>query len=848
MSKIICSLEEWDSILDFHRPNGSSKTWYIKELKRISRPLMWGDWDIFSEDGEMFSSDFFKGKICPPIYNNNIEYVPIDKIEDNNHIYIINIYNMSFFRDNYDIGFKCISEKYLDDVRNGKSKILLFLTYEGYSGSKDNDDFEIIDKWREESNLPPYSVYYACGNLLGKEIARNKNVKINVQPILDFEAWNKINHYGKVINYRPNSNKNLFLIYNRNPRPHRVKFIIELLKNNIFDRGLISLGNVNTYNPEIYLIPEEDKSYFNYLKENSPIHIESEPNLYYNLACNITMDDFYTTFLSVISETLMDEETLFISEKTWKPIMMGHPFLILGNKGTLKYLKSLGYKTFDRWFNEDYDDEQNETIRINKIIEILKSYSQKSNEELNNIRLEMDEICRFNQNRFRELYGIKYGNFNINKEISTLIDMVWKDINLKSFNLVYDVWNENKPTPNGSTCYENPGLFNDGVSLINHCLVHTRKEDFIVKNYNIDEIHEHENFFYIINHYIKSTFLTDENEDIVITGEILKQLKKYKNFKILLITEHEPIDESDFVKIINYFEKREIDLSQVYCINNNSNLDYYKIKYNSDINVYKINFLLFCKIRDLRDAGGSNFNVNKKGKFFMTFNKSIKPHRTALICLLKKYNLIENVNWSFIPNNNETIYNDFMKNVLSTEDLESVKYIFSDLLRLNYKLSDYEGQQFSYDENDDQEKRNLSQKLTTIENFDTYEFSYVNITTESVFDKFTNTIHISEKSFKPFFYYQFPIFVASNGHIKQMKEEYQLDFFDDIIDHSYDNEPDHKKRLIMIMDEIIRLNNNKELLIEFYKNNQERFENNKKKIIDLLDYINKDYDFFKDLI
>ena len=96
MSKIICSLEEWDSILDFYGPNGSSKSWYIKELKRISRPLMWGDWDIFSENGEMFSSDFFKGKVCPSIYNHNITYLTIDKIGNNKHIYIINIYNMSF--------------------------------------------------------------------------------------------------------------------------------------------------------------------------------------------------------------------------------------------------------------------------------------------------------------------------------------------------------------------------------------------------------------------------------------------------------------------------------------------------------------------------------------------------------------------------------------------------------------------------------------------------------------------------------------------------------------------------------------------------------------------------------
>ena len=138
--------------------------------------------------------------------NENIVYLTIDKIGDNKHIYIINIYNMSFFRDNYDIGFKCVSEKYLEDVRNGKCKILLFLTYEGYSGSKGNDDFEIIEKWRKESNLPPFSVYYACGNLLCKEIVRNKELFINVEPILDFEAWNRFS-YDKIVEYNPIDNR-----------------------------------------------------------------------------------------------------------------------------------------------------------------------------------------------------------------------------------------------------------------------------------------------------------------------------------------------------------------------------------------------------------------------------------------------------------------------------------------------------------------------------------------------------------------------------------------------------------------------------------------------------------------
>ena len=196
----------------------------------------------------------------------------------------------------------------------------------------------------------------------------------------------------------------------------------------------------------------------------------------------------------------------------------------------------------------------------------------------------------------------------------------------------------------------------------------------------------------------------------------------------------------------------------------------------------------------------------------------------------------------------ETIHNDFIDDVLNEEDNEMLRNDFYELIDMNFKLSDYESLIYSY-ENNYESKRNLVGEITHVENTKTYLNSYVNVTTESVFNRFTNTIHISEKSYKPFFYYQFPIFVASNGHVRKMKEEYGLDFYDDIIDHSYDDEPDHKKRLIMIIEEIKRINNKKDELIEFYKNNRERFENNKKIIIDLMNrYIEKDYLFFENLI
>lgn len=422
MDKIICSLEEWDSILNYYRPNGSSKTWYIKELRRLTRPLMWGDWDIFSQDGEMFSSDFYKGKICPA-YNDKIEYTPKHKINNSNHIYIINIYNMSFFHENYDIGFNCVSENYLNDVREGKSKILLMLILEGYSGSEGNFDLDIIEKWRMDSKLPENSIFYGTGN----QLITGNYKGIKVKSILDFEAWNyKI--YSDIVKYIPSGDKNLFLSYNRNPRPHRIYFTILLMKENLLNRGLYSLGNINHYNPDTYIIDETNNKEFDFLKENTPLLIDSAPDLYYNLACDVTLQDYERTFISIISETLMDKDTLFISEKTWKPIMVGHPFMILGNKNSLVFLKSLGYKTFDKWIDESYDLIDNEKQRREAIIKELKKFSELSLNELIEIRKEMNEICEHNQKHFYFLYKKKYGENNINSEISNLIDEIWKSI------------------------------------------------------------------------------------------------------------------------------------------------------------------------------------------------------------------------------------------------------------------------------------------------------------------------------------------------------------------------------------------------------------------------------------
>ena len=67
-----------------------------------------------------------------------------------------------------------------------------------------------------------------------------------------------------------------------------------------------------------------------------------------------------------------------------------------------------------------------------------------------------------------------------------------------------------------------------------------------------------------------------------------------------------------------------------------------------------------------------------------------------------------------------------------------------------------------------------------------------------------NSIFITEKSYKAFSWYQFPIWYAVPGLVGKLREQ-GFDLFDDIIDHSYDTENDPWVRMVKVVEEITKL-------------------------------------------
>ena len=60
----------------------------------------------------------------------------------------------------------------------------------------------------------------------------------------------------------------------------------------------------------------------------------------------------------------------FITEKTFRPIACGHPFIVLGNNNILKTLHDLGFETFGSLWDESYDTVIVDSDRFYKTLHI----------------------------------------------------------------------------------------------------------------------------------------------------------------------------------------------------------------------------------------------------------------------------------------------------------------------------------------------------------------------------------------------------------------------------------------------------------------------------------------------
>jgi hypothetical protein len=209
---------------------------------------------------------------------------------------------------------------------------------------------------------------------------------------------------------KPKCFANVFITYNHIinfNRSYRLTFISKLVNLHLDKFGLIGaplvadkkliLDEITDANSRIST--ESKLLIYNTLLKNDKKFILDFENPYGQLSANINLNLNQTAFCQIVTETVFYDNALHLTEKIFKPIICRQPFLLLGAPGNLKYLKSYGFKTFDKWWDESYDDEIDADKRIDKVIDII-NYLTKNNKDLPRIYDEMYQILDYNFNHF----------------------------------------------------------------------------------------------------------------------------------------------------------------------------------------------------------------------------------------------------------------------------------------------------------------------------------------------------------------------------------------------------------------------------------------------------------------
>lgn len=113
----------------------------------------------------------------------------------------------------------------------------------------------------------------------------------------------------------------------------------------------------------------------------------------------IKAEPYIDTYFSLVTETVFHSPYSFRTEKIWKPIAMGHPWIVAANAGFYRDMRNIGFKTFRSVIDESFDSIENDLDRITRIAEIVEDLCASNLPEFLSA---CKDICKYNQYRLRE--------------------------------------------------------------------------------------------------------------------------------------------------------------------------------------------------------------------------------------------------------------------------------------------------------------------------------------------------------------------------------------------------------------------------------------------------------------
>ena len=187
-------------------------------------------------------------------------------------------------------------------------------------------------------------------------------------------------------------------------RQHRLEILYHIFKNNMTNNHIscpetCPAENISIHDAIQPLVGKYPDIESVFAKQTLPINFAGETDHPMHSCWLSLFDESAQSLLYLVTETVATGRRHHLTEKTFKPIALGMPFIIVGTRGSLEYLRSYGFRTFEGIWDESYDQAPDD-VRIERIASLLRSLDELPLEGKQDLFDQAQEVIEHNWNHF----------------------------------------------------------------------------------------------------------------------------------------------------------------------------------------------------------------------------------------------------------------------------------------------------------------------------------------------------------------------------------------------------------------------------------------------------------------
>jgi hypothetical protein len=189
-----------------------------------------------------------------------------------------------------------------------------------------------------------------------------------------------------------------YLFLNGRGRPHREAALRKLRARGLLDNCLWT--NLDSGNGPVQTLPKqyEVPRYQNTTTTDHYVKFELFDNEWGEIYLHPA--PYIDTYFSLVTETVFDIPYSFRTEKIWKPIVMGHPWIAVANQGFYRDMRNLGFQTYSHVIDDSFDTIDNSEDRLDRIVSVVNDLCR---QDLAAFLKECYNTSKYNQQHHREM-------------------------------------------------------------------------------------------------------------------------------------------------------------------------------------------------------------------------------------------------------------------------------------------------------------------------------------------------------------------------------------------------------------------------------------------------------------